>query len=223
MPVSFIDLAQNCAPVIAVERLAGIVSLESRFEPLTIRINTGPPLPEQPTSKAEAIEIAMSLVAEGHDIQLGRGGIDRKELRKLNLSISDVFDPCLNLQATATLLDGYYRLAISRGVDEMHAEQIMMQSWYGRGDPSIGEMVRYDDRVREEIERLGKTLVPLTIGERGQGRGVGEGSATDTSVAEVIDNPSADQRPSVPSWDVFRSRKRSSVLVFQNDHMEQSE
>ncbi|RVQ10416.1 type IV secretion system protein VirB1, partial [Sinorhizobium meliloti] len=28
---------------------------------------------------------------------------------------------------------------------------------------------------------------------------------------------------SVPSWDVFSSRRRSSVLVFQNSQMEQSE
>ena len=28
---------------------------------------------------------------------------------------------------------------------------------------------------------------------------------------------------SVPSWDVFRSRRRSSVLVFQNSQMEESE
>lgn len=116
MPVAFLDLAQTCAPIVAAETLAGVVSLESRFAPFAIRINSGAPLSEQPTTKSGAIAIAVSLAAERQDIQLGLGGIGMEELGKLKLSISDAFDPCLNLQATATLLDGYYRLAVKTGV-----------------------------------------------------------------------------------------------------------
>ena len=112
MPVAFLELAQTCAPFVASETLAGVVSLESRFAPFNIRINSGAPLKRQPSTKAEAIEIATSLVAERHDIQLGLGGIGAEELRRLKFSISDAFDPCLNLKATAALLDGYYRLAV---------------------------------------------------------------------------------------------------------------
>jgi type IV secretion system protein VirB1 len=149
MPVSFVDLAQTCAPIVAAETLAGVVSLESGFAPFAIRINTAPPLAEQPRAKPEAIEIATSLAAEGHDVQLGLGGVGMEELRKLDLSISDAFDPCLNLQGTATILDGYYRLAVEAGATEDRAEQIMLQSWYGRSDPSIGEMVKYDQHVND--------------------------------------------------------------------------
>lgn len=223
MPVSFVDLAQTCAPIVVVETLAGVVSLESRFEPLAIRINTDPSLREPPTTKAEAIQVATSLAAEGHDIQLGLGGIGMEVLRRLHLSISDAFDPCLNLQATATLLDGYYRLAIEAGADKDRAEQLMLQSWYGRADPSVGEMVKYDDQVRKEIERLGVTLATLTLGGGGQGRGVIEAPTGKTPVVESRGDPAANQTSSAPSWDVFGSRQRSSVLVFQNDHMEQSE
>lgn len=223
MSVAFVDLAQTCAPIVAVETLAGVVSLESRFEPLAIRINTDPPLREPPRTKAEAIQMATSLAAEGHDIQLGLGAIGMEELRKLHLSISDAFDPCLNLQATATLLDGYYRLAIEAGADEGRAEQLMLQSWYGRADPSVGEMVKYDDQVRKEIERLGVTLATLVLGGGGQGRGAVEVPTGKTAVVENRGSPVANQTLSAPSWDVFRSRQRSSVLVFQNDHMEQSE
>ena len=41
MPVAFLDLAQTCAPFVASETLAGVVSLESRFAPFNIRINSG--------------------------------------------------------------------------------------------------------------------------------------------------------------------------------------
>lgn len=145
-------------PFVASETLAGVVSLESRFAPFNIRINSGQPLETEPASKTEAIEIATSLAAEHHDIQLGLLGIELDKLQMLKLSISDAFDPCLNLQASATLLDGYYRLAVKAGADPARAEQVMLQSFYGRDDPSVRAMVNYDDQVRCEIKRLGPTI-----------------------------------------------------------------
>lgn len=228
MPVDFLDLAQTCAPFVASETLAGVVSLESRFAPFNIRINSGRPLKKQPASKAEAIEIATSLVAEHHDIQLGLGGIGVEELQKLKLSISDAFDPCLNLHATATLLDGYYRLAIKAGANPARAAQVMLQSYYGREDPSVGAMVNYDDQVRREISRLAPTIARLTITDTGEGRGIHDPvtSASVDVVAEVVAENSEQKITTIasaPTWDVFNSRRGSSVLVFQNNQMEQSE
>jgi type IV secretion system protein VirB1 len=223
MPVAFLDLAQTCAPIVAAETLAGVVSLESRLEPFAIRFNNGAPLSEQPATKAEAIEFATSLAAEHQDIQLGLGGIGMEELGKLKLSISDAFDPCLNLQATATLLDGYYRLAVKTGADPNRAEQVMLQSYHGRNDPSVGAMVQYDDQVRQEVKRLGETLTTLMIGDGGQGRVVNEAAPVDAAVDAGKDEAQADRTASTQTWDVFSSRRKSSVLVFQNSQMEQSE
>lgn len=228
MPVAFLDLAQTCAPVVASETLAGVVSLESRFAPFNIRINSGEPLKRQPATKAEAIEVATSLAAKRNDIHMGLGGIGLEELKRLNLSISDAFDPCLNLKATATLLDGYYRLAAKAGANPGRAEQIMLQSYYGRDDPSVGAMVSYDDQVRREIKRLGPTMAKLTISD------TGEGSETDVPtevpqadvVAEVVAENSAEKAAPIsdtPTWNVFKTRRRSSVLVFQGNQLEQSE
>lgn len=214
MPVLFVDLAQTCAPMVEAETLAGVVSLESRFEPFAVRVNSGPPLSKQPSTKAEAIEIATSLAAERQDVQLGLGGIDVEVLRKLKLSISDAFDPCLNLRATATMLDGYYRLAVNAGAEPKRAEQVMLQSWYGRGDPSVGDMVKYDGQVSQEVKRLGRSLATLEIGDGGQGRGDSELAAFETAVEEQTGDPPVDQAASTPTWDVFNSRRRSSVLVF---------
>jgi type IV secretion system protein VirB1 len=223
MPVAFLDLAQTCAPIVAAETLAGVVSLESQFEPFAIRINSGAPLSQRPTTKAEAVKIATSLAVERYDIQLGLGGIGMEELGKLKLSISDAFDPCRNLQATGSLLDGYYRLAVKAGADPYQAEPVMLQSYYGRDDPSVGAMVQYDEQVREEVKRLGKTLATLVIGDGGQGRGATEDSAVDVAAEKEGDERSVDEAPSAASWDVFSSRRKSSVLVFQNSQMEQSE
>lgn len=227
MPVAFLDLAQTCAPLVAPETLAGVVSLESRFAPFNIRINSGAPLKKQPATKAEAIEIATSLTTERHDIQLGLGGVGVEDLRKLKLSISDAFDPCLNIQATATLLDGYYRLAVKTGADTARAEQVMLRSYYGRDDPSVGAMVNYDDQVRREIKRLGPIMARLAIGDMGEGRGSEDPSEVPEAdvAAEVVAENSQDKAAAVsvtPAWDVFKTRSRSSVLVFRNNQMEQS-
>lgn len=209
MAAPFVDIAHTCAPMVEVRTLAAVISLESRFKPFAIRINSGPPLERQPASKAEAIELATTLAADRQDIQIGLGGIGLEELRKLKLSISDAFDPCLNLKATATLLDGYYRLALRAGADAKQAENVMLQSYYGRADPSVGRMVKYDQQVRQEMVRLPPNLASVTIAE-------GREEAPLEEPADKQQAPSAlPQSDEAASWDVFSAQRSSQILVFQ--------
>ncbi|SCB61594.1 type IV secretion system protein VirB1 [Rhizobium aethiopicum] len=206
--------------MVEVETLAGVVSLESRFQPLSIRINSGPPLPAQPTSKAEAVEVATSLIADHQDIQLGLSGLGIEALQKLKLSLADAFDPCLNLKATASLLGGYYRQAVRAGDDPARAETVMLRSYYGRDDPFVGAIVRYDEQVRQEIKRLSPMRASLTIA----------GLDNQVSSAPPPQDQPGQATPKEPahaaqaaSWNVFNSQRQSSVLVFQNVRSEQSE
>ncbi|MBY5787609.1 lytic transglycosylase domain-containing protein [Rhizobium leguminosarum] len=220
MAVTFVDLAQNCAPMVEIRTLAAVISLESGFQPFAIRINSGPPLERQPASKAEAIELATSFAADHQDIQIGLGGIGLEELRRLKLSISDAFDPCLNLKATATLLDGYYRLALRAGADAIRAENVMLQSYYGRDDPSVGEMIKYDQQVRQEMVRLPSDLASLTVAEpREEAPRADRLARRETSPPEQF----LPQSGEAASWDVFNARRSSQVLVFQNERSEQIE
>ncbi|MBY5517863.1 lytic transglycosylase domain-containing protein [Rhizobium leguminosarum] len=220
MAVTFVDLAQNCAPMVEVRTLAAVISLESRFKPFAIRINSGPPLERQPASKAEAIELATSLAADHQDIQIGLGGIGLEELRKLKLSISDAFDACLNLKATATLLNSYYRLALHAGADKRQAEKVMLQSFYGRNDPSVGEMVKYDEQVRREMVRLPSDPASLAIAEPRE-----EASRAEPELRRSASSAAQMSRQSAEatSWDVFNARRQTQVLVFQNERSEQSQ
>ncbi|MGO6716470.1 lytic transglycosylase domain-containing protein [Rhizobium ruizarguesonis] len=218
MVVAFMDLAQSCAPMVDVRTLAAVVSLESGFSPFAIRINSGPPLERQAASKAEAIEITTALVADRQDIQIGLGGVGEAELRRLKLSISDAFDPCLNLKATATLLDGYYRLALRAGADAKQAEKVMLQSYYGRDDPSVGEMVKYDEQVRQERVHLPSDLTSLAVAEPHEEAPRADRPASrETSPRERLLYQSGE----AASWDVFNARRSSQVLVFQNERSEQ--
>ncbi|WP_064709459.1 lytic transglycosylase domain-containing protein [Rhizobium bangladeshense] len=223
MAAVFIDIAQACAPKVEIETLAGVVSLESRFQPLAIRVNSDPPLADQPSSKTEAIEVATSLIADRRDIQIGLGGLGIEALQKLNLSIADAFDPCLNLKATATLLDGYYRQAVRAGDDPVRAETVMLRSYYGRADPSVGALVRYDEQVRQEIKLLSPMLASLTIA--GFDDQVPSATPPQDQLGQATPKESAHaaQTTEAASWDVFNSQRQSSVLVFHNDRSEQSE
>ncbi|MES4992425.1 lytic transglycosylase domain-containing protein [Phyllobacterium sp. 22229] len=224
MPVVFIDVAQQCAPQIAVETLAAVVSVESGFNPLAIRINSDYPLADQPANKAEAIETASILIAEGHDVDLGLAGISSGNLARLGLSISDAFDLCLNLKASASLLDGYYRAAIEGGATKTQAERVMLRSYYGHGEGSLGEMVGYDARVLAERQRLAGRLQNIEFSEEQANDLPRRERAGKLAVSSNADaNPEQSQsrsEPPAPRWDVFNSGRSSSVLVFSNEQQE---
>ncbi|TCM51160.1 type IV secretion system protein VirB1 [Rhizobium sp. PP-F2F-G48] len=225
MPIAFADIAQNCAPLIKTEILAAVVSIESSFDPLAIRLNSDAPRPERAQSRAEAIEIATTLVAEGHSIDLGLGGVSSYDLPRLGLSISDLFEPCLNLKATATLLDRYYRAAVATGTTGREAEAAMLQSYYGRGDAAVGAMFGYDQRIMEEQLRLADRLSALTLGSGGgagslQARELAAPASLapqapeDVTISAEAVTPPDEPVAASQAWDVFGQARQSTVLIF---------
>ncbi|WP_407977264.1 lytic transglycosylase domain-containing protein [Brucella pseudogrignonensis] len=223
METIFVDLAQQCAPQIVTETLAAVVSVESGFKPFAIRINSNYPPTNQPRTEAEAIETASILIADGIDIDLGLAGINAGDLGKLGLSVSDAFDFCLNLKASASLLESYYRVAVEAGATDAQAEVVMLRSYYGHGDPSLGEMVGYDTRVLAERKRLVERLKTIEItqeqasGTQRRDRTADHSVSSDTGA--TLHSRSRSEPPA-PKWDVFSSGRRSSVLVFSNDQQE---
>ena len=104
---------------------------------------------------------------------------------------------------------------------KVKAEQVMLQSFYGRDDPSVGAMVNYDDQVRRAIDRLKPTIATLTIGNAAEVEGAEAAPPSADIVAEVVTENSAAVTSTdspAPSWDVFNARRRSSILVVQNKH-----
>ncbi|MFG1210262.1 lytic transglycosylase domain-containing protein [Xanthobacter flavus] len=220
MPVAFADLAQNCAPTVQIETLAAVVSLESGFSPFAIRINSGTPLRDPPGSKSEAIEFAATLIAQGQDIALGLGGISVEDLGRQGLTVADVFDPCLNLKATARLLDGYYRVALGSGAAPAQATAVMLRAYYGRGDASVGELAGYDKQVRSEAQRFGPKLATLVLGGAGRPMSGELLPPRQQPAPPAAPQPQA-RRPVAPApWDVFAIGRKSSALVFQTEQPE---
>lgn len=119
--MDFLALVQHCAPWAAPQTMAAIVRKESGFNPLVIGINGGSKLVRQPASKEEAVATASWLIAKGYNIDMGLGQINSKNLARLNLNLSDVFDECKNIAAAARLLSWNFEAAKGKVAGEQQA------------------------------------------------------------------------------------------------------
>lgn len=108
MVIDLPALAQQCAPTVAYTTLAAVVSHESKTNPFAIGINGGARLSRAPETKEEAIEVSKKLIGMGISIDMGLSQINSTNLSKLGLTVEQLFDPCTNLQAGATVLHWCY-------------------------------------------------------------------------------------------------------------------
>jgi type IV secretion system protein VirB1 len=135
--MDFAMLAQQCAPTVAVQTIAAVVSHESRTNPFAIGINGGARISRQPESHQEAVETASKLLALGLSIDLGLAQINSANLPKLGLTVQQVFEPCTNLQAAETVLHWCYDPAAKRHGHGQRALQEAL-SCYNTGDFAKG-------------------------------------------------------------------------------------
>jgi type IV secretion system protein VirB1 len=115
------DLARQCAPGVAVETMLSVIHTESRFNSLAIGVNRGGGSRPKPRSYAEAVTTAYALIRAGYNIDLGLGQINSSNLRRLNLSVEDAFDPCRSVEAAGRVLTENYRRALPRAQSTQHA------------------------------------------------------------------------------------------------------
>jgi len=106
-------LLQACAPRVGPRTLTAIISVESGGNPNAIHDNTSG-LSYFPSSAERATDLAVSLVAAGHSVDLGISQINSMNLPGLALSVADMFDPCTNVRVSAQILTGDYRRAVAQ-------------------------------------------------------------------------------------------------------------
>jgi type IV secretion system protein VirB1 len=113
-------LLHLCAPMVHPNTMGSIVANESSGNPYAI-LDDGPiSMPASvrqlrvyhPQTKAEAISVASALIRAGHVIDMGLGQVNSRNLNILGLRVEDLFDPCTNLNASQSVLLGYYEKAI---------------------------------------------------------------------------------------------------------------
>ena len=103
-------MLRSCATGVGPRTMAAIVSVESQGRPWMIHDNTlGRAF--TPVDQNEAVAWANQLLGLRHSIDLGLSQINSANLPMLGLDVRNVFDPCLNLHAGATILSSDYHAA----------------------------------------------------------------------------------------------------------------
>lgn len=109
------SLMAECAPNVGPTTLMAIIKTESGGNPYAINDNTIR-VTKQPKSYQEAVQVATDRINRGHSVDMGLAQINSKNLKWLGLTVSQVFDPCTNLKASAKVLEsGYERAAKQYG------------------------------------------------------------------------------------------------------------
>jgi type IV secretion system protein VirB1 len=111
--LSLAQLIASCAVGINPRTMTALVHVESGGDSLALHDNTWRTSYAAPDANT-AVAWANELLSMGHSVDLGLSQINSGNLPSLGLSVSDVFDPCKNLQAGATILSADYRAASAR-------------------------------------------------------------------------------------------------------------
>jgi type IV secretion system protein VirB1 len=147
-----------------------------------------------PSSLPDATAAAQRLINRGLSIDLGLGQINSRNLSALGLSVSQAFDPCRNLAASAQVVAaGYQRAAPVPGLEQAALQTSL--SFYNTGDPRRGFRNGYVAKVLAAAHELAPPIAP---------------NAT----------PSADPGPPTPpAWDVFGeiSATKAAFVFSPND------
>jgi type IV secretion system protein VirB1 len=102
------QLVVQCAPAVAPSTMTAIVRVESGGNPLAMNVNGSQRLARQPANKAEAINWATWLIARGYSVDLGLAQVNSRNLPRLGVAATQMFDPCDNLKAGARIFSENY-------------------------------------------------------------------------------------------------------------------
>ncbi len=201
-------LAAQCAPSVAPETIAAIVRTESQGNELAINVNGLGRKVAQPTSVAQAIEVARYYVGKGYSVDLGLGQINSRNMKRLGLTWDTIFEPCTNLAAAAAVLSGNYH-RVRAGLHPQRALRIAL-SMYNTGSQSRGFTNGYVGKVVGNAG-VADGIRPVSVRVAATSGSIDSGQASAaTQLAELVaENTSAPvQRqaappPPPPSWDVF--------------------
>lgn len=109
-------LLRACAPGIEQGLATRLIRQESGFNPYAIGLDGKAVLKEQPQSLEDAVRVARSLVRQGKKFSIGLAQVHINNVRRLKLTWSQAFDPCLNVGYGQTILKAFYAKAEASGL-----------------------------------------------------------------------------------------------------------
>lgn len=109
-----LELMMTCAPQVAPQTIQAIIQVESSGNPLAIGINGPFKLSRRPVDVQDAARLAKVYIKAGYSVDLGLMQINSSNLKGLGYTVEQMFDPCTNIQAGASILQRGYQGATKR-------------------------------------------------------------------------------------------------------------
>ncbi len=103
-----------CGSSVDPSTLQAIMRVESGGRPFAINVNAAPAKPPPAATATEAAAEAQAWIARGYSVDLGLMQVNSRNLPSLGFTVAEMFDPCANIQAGASILTADY-LAASSG------------------------------------------------------------------------------------------------------------
>ncbi len=220
---AFVAVAQRCAPTVPADLLAAVVSIQSNFSPLMVRVDAR--MMPAAASAGEAVSIAIEHIDQSARVQLGFAGLEETTLRGVGLGLVDAFDGCQNLRALGQILEGDAPGPATNGPANPDAERVMLQRLIKTGAVT-GDPRTYVARVEGARTALAPTVQSL-VAETAKRRATATSTNRPVSVASAPAAPIPAAPPAVPelvtprtapptapAWDVYGSARGAGVMVF---------
>lgn len=144
-------LFQICNIIIAPSIAHGIIDVESKGDPYAINVNAPNFAITKHADKAEAVAYAENLIRLGFSIDMGLAQINSKNLESLNLTVSEVFEPCNNLTAMQKVFLRGYDMRGDKGMSAKE-KKVAALSRYNTGDKAKGVANGYVDKIMASID-----------------------------------------------------------------------
>lgn len=127
-----------CAPNVAPATIEAIIAVESASNPLAINVNgvKASHVP-RPVNADEATAIALAYIEQGYTVDMGLMQVNSANLDWLGVGVREMFDPCKNIGAGATVLASAYETAVLRHGEGQAALQAALSA-YNTGSLSAG-------------------------------------------------------------------------------------
>jgi type IV secretion system protein VirB1 len=102
-----------CGASVEPSTLRAIMRVESGGQAYAINVNGAGSEPPPAATAAEAVAIAESWIARGYSVDLGLMQVNNHNLQSLGFTVAQMFDPCTNIEAGASILTADYLAALS--------------------------------------------------------------------------------------------------------------
>lgn len=154
-----LELLLACAPTVHPSTVQQVIAVESAGRALALNVN-GARLARQPRDATDAAVLARRYLQAGYSVDLGLMQVNSANLRPLGYTVSDMFEPCKNLQAGAAVLTRFYEKARSHYPRDEQAALRAALSAYNTGSLTAGFANGYVARYFRRPVRLSHIQAP---------------------------------------------------------------